>query len=316
MVSFVTRTGDNSVMTTAKMDMSRTSEKIQNAMLKIDTGKNSQSFQDSGEFTPRILNLEGKLSGLKDFEHGETTVNTRLQKMELVVRQINDIAIDFNSRLRKVTSFGANDTTFQNYCSSQLKEVGRLLNSQDEDDRYIFGGTSTLTAPVDMNLAVPLAPGDPISKAYYLGTSTAPSALIGEGQIIDYGITGDTDAFANLINALATAASTGASDDPTSPQYQVMINQVMPMVENASNQLPDQLEFIGVTMKMVEQSESRLNDVQMYTEQILDKLTGASFVDSMMELNMAQVALQVSILAHQKLNDNIDEFINALRSMH
>jgi|GEM_PF-4268771 len=313
MLTLLTRTGDSAMNTSAMLDMTKTSSIIQDSARKVNTGRAMESYQDSKEYAVRILDLETQLAGYEDYEQGETTIKTRLDKMELVLRQLNEISTDYRARLTRATSFGVEDNAFQGYCAIQLQEVQRLLNTQDAEGRYLFAGENTNTAPVDVSLVAPLSLNSPVSTAYYLGTSTAPSGLIGDDQVITYGVTGDNDGFAQLINALVVGAANAPSNDPNSGQYQMLSQMAMPMMALASSELPDVLHAIGNTMKVVEQSAERQNTIMLYTKELLSKMTDADPIDSMYELHRSSMCLKYSMSAHQIILESVDDLLTAMR---
>jgi len=315
MVATITRSSDNSISSSAMADMARTSKAIEEAYRRITTGNNMSSFRDAGEQTSRILGLETKLSGLTDYEQGETTVASRMQKMEVVVRQINEMAVDYRARINKAVSYGVVDTAFQDYCQKQLTAVQKLLNTQDAESRYLFGGEATTTPPVDTSQMPVPGLGSPIDYSYYKGSNTKTSALIGENQLITYGLTANEPGFAKLINAFMIGATTAPNNDANSIAYQKLHTDAMNLLEQVSSDIPDTLQSMGTTMKLVEQSQDRQNSLKTFTQELLSDMTTANYVDSIFELNKAQLCLQFSVIAHQKMSENLDDLLSALRNM-
>lgn len=316
MVAPITRTSDFGNNTAANNNMAKTSKLIETAVLQQTTGLKMQSFANAGELTTRILNLENTLAGYNNFEQGERTIQIRMQKMEIVTQQINDIAVEFRARSIKAASFGVVDTAYQDYCKKQLEEVERLLNTQDHEGRYLFGGDATTTPPVDMSLLTTPAPGGAISYDYYTGTSNQVVGVIVDNQKISYGVLANNDGIANLVNALKIGTQTFPNNITTSPAYQRMTVDIIPMLEKASLQIPDILQDIGSTTKLIEQSIERQDTIKAYTQELLADLIETNPVEVMKTLTMSQVALQFSFMAHQKLVEGSQDLLAAMRNMH
>lgn len=310
----VTRTADTTVNTNILRDLSRTSLNIEQSNREITTGTRVHTYKDAGDDTARIMNLEDILTGLTSYKQSGTTVTERLRKMEISVRQINDIAVEYRARLNKATSFGVTDTTFQSFCQSKLEEVQRLLNTQDSDRRYLFGGYETTSPPVDISLLAAPAPGALVSYDYYLGTTDSVSAKISDLQELHYGITAGNDGFAKLIHALKIGATSAPSSDTNTIDYQKLKNSATPLMEEVSSAIPDILQEIGISMRVVEQTNERNQSTHEMISNMLADLKDADPVKSMFELGKEQVKLQFSMIAHQHLSQNLDSLLSLLRN--
>jgi flagellin-like hook-associated protein FlgL len=315
MVGALTRSGDASLYKSALTDMAQTSNKIETAQKHITSGKNMSSFADAGEYCGRILGLELEISGLEDYEQGETTVMNRLLTMENIIRDLNSMAMDYRARLNKVVSYGDSDGSFQNYCAKQLAQVERLLNTQDPEGRYLFGGEVTSTPPVDVSKVVAPSIGAPATYSYYLGTITTPPAIMSDGQVVAYGITARDDGFAQLISALAMGVVTSPSNDASTQQYQTLINGAIPLIDQASRNIPDSLQELGTSMKLIEQSADRQDTVKVYSKDLFAKITEANLVESLVRVNKEEMILKISIAATQKSSESMDELLDALKRM-
>jgi flagellar hook-associated protein 3 FlgL len=285
----------------------------QNLSNQISTGRVLNSFQDSGEQTARIVNLEIKLSNLEGFDQGEKTLTSRMEKIELVTRQLQNIASDLRVRAIGVADAGSKDTGFRNYCKIQLEAVGKLMNSKDEDGRYLFGGQETETPPVDLSKLNAPAQGDPVNYAYYQGTNAQAVGIIGDDQVVSYGVTANQDGFAKLISALKIGSTIGTSNDAGSPDYQKLKQDLLPMAEAAAMQIPDLLEEIGETSKMLEQSALRQESVKAYTQELLASLTVTNFPAAHQEFQQAYIGLQYSMMVMQKMDEGASDLLRLLR---
>jgi flagellar hook-associated protein 3 FlgL len=314
MVSYINRIADVALNRTAMADTAATSQKIEEARRQVYSGKSMTSFQEASDHTLRILNLETSISGMVDFEPGETTINVRLQKMELVVRQLNSIASDYSARLTNAVSFGPTDPGFQDYCQKKLTEVESLLNSTDTDGRYLFAGEATTTPPVNVSLLPTPNLGDPVNYSYYCGHGNPPAGLIGDDQPFTYGVTANDDGFANLIHALKIGATTLPNNDASSVEYQKLQNNAMTVMGTATKIIPDCLQQIGTSMKVVEGSMERQKAIIDYEKGLLSELTDADYFVALADLNRLTVALQCSYIATQKMNSSLEDMLSALRN--
>ena len=90
-----------------------------------------------------------------------------------------------------------------------LAELQRALNTRI-DGQYLFAGSRTDTAPVDLPAAA-VTTADP--SLYYRGDGVRLTVRVDAGVEVGYGVTADDAGFAGLIAALGQAKAAHAAND-------------------------------------------------------------------------------------------------------
>ena len=197
------------VTTAAQHDLMMTNiralqQRVADTMIQASSGKVSQQYSGIAADSKRLVGLEATDASLKQYVANNTLVDQRLQTMETNTGQLMDIASQLKSLLVQATSSGnAQNMGLDNTAKTLLDQVGALLNVQ-VDGRYLFAGSATNTAPVDLTaLAAP--PGTYPSTAdttYYQGDNVTLSTKAGPNLDISYGVNADEGGYEELIRSL------------------------------------------------------------------------------------------------------------------
>ena len=97
-----------------------------------------------------------------------------------------------------------------------MNELASLLNTQ-YDGRYLFAGSRTETAPVDMSAYSNTTSATTADTSYYQGNDELASAKVSTSQSITYGVTADNTAFEQAMRAFSmiTNATSSPADSTT-----------------------------------------------------------------------------------------------------
>ena len=161
-------------MTFMRDAMSRTVD----LQTQIASGKKSQQYKGIAADTGRLVSLETAYARVNQYTTSNNIVGLRLQSMDSSVSQVFDVASSFKTLLVQALNAGTTSgLNISDQASQMLDQVASLLNTQ-QDGRYLFSGSRTATAPVDVSAlppayTVPTADGDAVS--YYQGDQVVQS---------------------------------------------------------------------------------------------------------------------------------------------
>lgn len=128
-----------------------TQERISDFNVQLATGKKSQSYAGISKDVGQLLGVEITQSRTQQFIKNINLADQRLELMDIAADSVEDISREFRSTLESALSapeaFSDNLTTLS---SNMRLLVSEALNSRD-GDRFLFGGTRSDRAPVDLN---------------------------------------------------------------------------------------------------------------------------------------------------------------------
>jgi len=193
---------------------SQSSTILQNALQTQAKLAKNQEQQASGYLSGDYAGLGSSAVTLVDLEvsvaRSQASVDVAedaLARVEMTYSVLGGISDVLTSMRANTTAILTEDdlTGLQTVAASYLEDVAALLNTQLAG-RYIFAGSNTQEAPVDLEAYQ----GDNLTDVntdYYTGDDYEQSVRLNSDRTIDYGVTADADAIEEAMRALSYAAT-------------------------------------------------------------------------------------------------------------
>lgn len=273
--------------------LANTQKRLFETQNSISTGKVAPNFAGIGADSSRYVNLQASLSRVDQYLKNGQIVDQRLAQMETINGQVFDIASKFKTLL--VNGLNANqavDLDLNQKATDLLNQVSGLLNSR-LDGRYLFSGSATDTAPVDMNAPGFLTPPGvypgTADTGYYQGNTTKLSARLDESFDLSYGVTADNAGYEQLIRALRLAA-----DATLVPQDQNRIEEALRVVNLAIQDIPNISGQIGSARAAIESIGSKHTDFKQFADKAIGDLANVDVARAVTLLTEDQTTLEAS----------------------
>ncbi|MFQ5774598.1 MAG: flagellin [Kiloniellaceae bacterium] len=172
-----------------------TQRRLVETQIQVASGKVSRDYVGVAIDARRLVNLEGAVTQVEGFVDNINLIEGRLQVMENNVAGAFDVAARFRELLVNALNFeNASVLTLNQRAEDMIVELAGLLNVK-RDDRYLFAGARTDTAPIDASIL--LNPNVPqVDAAEFTGQATTSgtgiTGLTGIVSVkVDSGNTGD-----------------------------------------------------------------------------------------------------------------------------
>lgn len=197
----------------------------------------------------RALNLEKRFHELEHLEQQDIEARRHLQTMDQAVQTIQNEA----KRLyQNLSAFWTGSHSTSPHEKQILRQQGQMafqacikaLNTQDDQNAYVFSGQRTQTAPVDMTHHPLPRPQDPVNATYYQGDHAA--RFITE-DISTINIRADHPAFAHILRASQLIAQAPESSE-SQPFYQSAMESLTKGIEGCT----EHLSVLGLQMQSLE----------------------------------------------------------------
>jgi flagellar hook-associated protein 3 FlgL len=268
--------------------------RMANENISISSGVTAQRYSGIAEDSKRLVNLQATHESISRFVDNNTVIDQRLQTMETNVSQLGDIASQIRTQLVSALNAGnAADSGINVLAQNLLDQVSSILNVSF-DGRYLFSGSMTNTAPVDLSdpmFVVPPAtyPSTP-DLNYYQGDQQILSTRADTDLTVNYGVTAADPAIEKLIRTLHLVATSVVSPVPDTSRLQ----DALGVAEEAANEIPQIVSQIGAARKSLETANSVHNETLLYTEQTIGDLQNTDLAQAITLLNADQSSLQAS----------------------
>lgn len=269
---------------------------MNNLNAEISTGLTAQTYSQIAPQASQLVDFREQTSQQQSYVNTINTLSTRLSTMSLALQQIQTAVQGFNSNLQN-EAYNATQPNIQTQAQLLLQQVAGLLNTQDGTS-YVFGGTDTNTAPVDLSglptgaaatLTTPVN-GTPASGGYYAGGAQLSPVKIDNQLGLDYSITAnDAGSFEPIIRVLNFLVQ-NAPFSSTSPVDQANITQASQMLTNALQSLTNTEGQLGL-------QQSELNSELTLHQQALSLAQNG--VSGILAVNQATAITQLQTLETQ-----------------
>ncbi len=148
-----------------------------------------------------LLAVNRKVQDANVYIQNASTVQMRTEIMDYAIGNLFDIANDLNSTM-SMSTHSIERKELMQVATNKLDEIKSELNI-NIGSSYLFSGSMVNTQPIGDIRQV---------YSYYQGNSFISSAKISDSSDLYYGVTGDNDAFVQLITSANIAAKVGADD--------------------------------------------------------------------------------------------------------
>ncbi len=267
-----------------------------NAQEVVSTSKRINKLSDDPVGLVTVLDLRSSLSNIEQLGRNVSMGKSWLTASESALTQVNDILTDVKALTVQMSSANTGDTQRANasgVVKEYLDEIISLANSQS-GGRYLFAGTSTDTAPFELNGTT--------GEVDYSGNTTAFSIKIGSGSNIAVGKVG-SEVFGenwdenNIFRTLSDLQGYLESNDIAG------IQDVMGRLDVHMTKINSEISEIGGKTIRMEVKENIIADLKLTYTDRKSQLEDADVSEAVIDLNAKQLAYNAALTSASKVMD-------------
>lgn len=207
---------------------------------------------------------------------------------------MTDVASSLQTLLVQATSdSGGDDVPLKEEAEGMLQIVASQLNTQ-EDGRYLFAGSKTDTAAVQVPVPDPTTFGIPEDN-YYQGDDLELSARLDEELTLSYGMTADREGFQLLIGALKAAIRGDTIDSDA------MKTTALDLVGQAIDKLTDYSSEIGTNLSLVDTVRNQHEDLVTVLENNIGEIENTDIPKTVSLMSQQETLLEASYMTIARL---------------
>ena len=255
------------------------------------SGMKADSYSGVSDNSYVISTLSAEISESSAYADLAEQIQSRVEMYYSTLNDMVDLMSDMLADISGALSTGSPDVAGINEsATAALSTMESLLNTQYED-RYLFAGSATNTAPVSVDVADYPAMTTPSAAdtSYYSGNSDIASAKVADGTTIEYGLTADQEPFEQALRALNLTAY--ASADPID---EAALTEAMTLIEDAVAGIADLQTQVSLTQDELEAVVDMHTDFQLTAEGIVTDLSEVDLAEAMVNLETLSVQLEAS----------------------
>lgn len=249
----------------------------------ISSGLKSNSYEELARESRQILSLESEYRRLTTQSENAQTALNRTEVMYDSIGQMLNEAQGFLAQLNAAISGTSSSAEIQNQAQNSMELTQSSMNRQFEG-RYLFAGSATQTAPVDITATGyggALAPST-ADTTYYQGNDYVQSVEISDGYTINYGVTADNAIFEEVLRAYDLVRTT-PDDDATLNEAYTLLQGAVDSMSELRSQVSQDSTTIDRTIN------ERLDELNLIDNMLAD----------LREVDLAEVSIRLAELEVQ-----------------
>lgn len=257
------------------------------------SGTISSDYAGLGTDAATLVDLEVSISRS---EASLSVTEDALSRVEMTYSALGGISDILTSMRADVTAVLTDEdlTALQVVAEAYLEDVSSLLNTQLAG-RYLFAGSNTQEAPVDLTgyEATDLTTTD---SSYYTGDTYVQTVRLSSERSLDYGITADTEAIETAMRALSYAAS---ADPLTTDDVEVLSDLLVEAQDGV-------IALQSITSTDASSLESFISSEGEYiaeAEALASELNSSDVAELIVQASSYEVQLEASYAALGSLSD-------------
>jgi flagellar hook-associated protein 3 FlgL len=282
----------------------RTQRNVNDLQVQIATGKRTQSFSGISKDASRLVTIKSELTKAEQFLENITVTEKRLDLMQFVVDQIEEITRDFRGDISTMLNGSAAERfQLQQQAAAVRDQIVQLLNTRD-DSRFLFAGGKVTTSPVDLGNGTYTAPTAGTFDAgpdtgYYEGDSVTQSTRIDDGFTISYGVLANESAFEKIIRTLDNVAQNTFTDPISAANQTILrssITELSAALDNngSSKTVADLASDIGLDRVVMENAREKHFDFIRFAQDTIGSIENIDAAETITALNFEQIQLESS----------------------
>jgi flagellar hook-associated protein 3 FlgL len=274
----------------------RTQSTMANQQIQEASGLVSSDFGGLGSTTQQVLNLQVSATRSQSYIDAATLTNSKIQVMYSAVNSIADLATQFRALLTSATSASSTDAaSVTESARNMLEQTASVLNTQ-YNGNYLFGGSETKTAPVDVSSTSYSETTSPssVDTGYYQGDSQLASVRVSDSQTVSYGVSADNTAFEKIMRAMNLAAS-------NSPLSTETLNEALDLAVEGIDELGLVQTRISNASASIENASAYQTEYLSYVQTLGSDLTSVDVAAVTAKLATYQAQLTASYSAIAKV---------------
>ena len=311
MVTRISSFGQNDIILN---QMLRNQQRVFEDQRQVVTGRKASSFDGFAGQNSAIISAKTMLAQAQAFMQTNTELQARLEFQNTTLGAIADLGDRLHQELIKAvgrnSGLGLNEVV-----EDMFQELVSLLNTRF-DGKYIFGGTKTDTAPVNVNSVTDLINLATAGDAF--DNNAVKSTLkVEENRTLTFGVLADEVALP-LLTALrrllqfengilpagaGSFAPAGSFSDPLSEnQRQFLVSEFSTII--AAIDAAREAEAInGINLGFLDQLTMRQRDDVTFLKGFVGELEDVDMAEAISNLQRDQIALEVSLHVTARLTE-------------
>jgi flagellar hook-associated protein 3 FlgL len=235
-----------------------------------------------------------------------TMATTQADIQDTQLSSLSDLA---NQLKKAVSDAVANNdpSTLMTQVQSIFSQASAILNSQDANGDYIYGGGNTTTPPFSVNSLSALA-ALPSAAAAFVNGNDLKSVQVADGQTVTYGLTasnigtGLMQALQDIANFDAGPTGNLSGSTTVSQAQETFLDGQIGSLANVGTAITNVTAANGGVYNQLQSAASQQSDMKTLYSGFISNIQDTNLADAATQLQLNQTALQAALQVTATLN--------------
>jgi len=301
----IDRVATNSQAQYMLQQIAQANANLSQTQAQVASGKVSSDYSGLGD---KVAILEAARSASSRADAYQATTQLAITQTDLQNTQLTTLS-NLAAQLRQAvtTALANNDaSTLMTQAQGIFDQAVQILNSQDANGNYIYGGDKDNTPPVTATSLADLQALPSASDAFANGTVTR-SVNVGDGENVQIGLLA-SDIGQGLMQSLKDIADFNAGPNGnfgsnlTGAQSDFLGSQI-PAITSVDQSLNNSAAANGYTYNRLQDALGRQQSLSTLYKGFTSDLEDVDMATAVSNLNQNQVALQAALQVTSQLNN-------------
>jgi flagellar hook-associated protein 3 FlgL len=270
---------------------------VNQSQQQVSTGLVSTTYSGMGDKAAMLESAQSALDRTNGYQAATAIAVNQANLQDSQLTQLSNIANTLQQDLAEALGNG-DATTLMTQAQGLYSQVEQILNSQDANGNYIYGGDNANTPPLTASTLTQLASLPSVSAAFANG-SKAQSVRVSDGETVQVGMLASNVA-TNLIQTFQSLASfdAGPNGNFGSGLTQAQSNFLSGAVQSAqtaAQSVNTAAAENGDTYNQLQDAQNRQQSLSTLYQSFVSNLKDVDMSTAITQLNQNQTALQAAL---------------------
>lgn len=294
------RIASSQYSTTMNTALQNASSRLEEIMQKMSTGQKFLLPSEDPVTNVRLSRITRQEASISQYRDNISALNVRLQQNETHLDSLNSDMQEARDLVVWALDGGnSSDDLKAMYSSLQSlsKSLVNTANSRDDEGRYLFAGTASLTMPITYDETAPAG-----SRYSYAGNSGTQDVVVGNGITEQANV--NVAEMADVLNQLdATIGILGGdSPDANDAATHAQLQATLDAIDSGMNSVSSKIAGIGGAQNVLSTLDGSLSNVSVSNQQALIDLGQLDYGDAAVRLNGYSTAVQATQKAYAQVS--------------
>lgn len=287
-------TNAQSMMLVSQLDQDNTA--LNQTQQQVSSGLVSTTYGGYGDQTAALESAQAAVDRTNSYQ---TATQLAINQVNLQDTQLTQLSSLASQLQQDITTAVANNSgsTLMASASSIYDQVTQILNSQDSNGNYIYGGDQNNTPPVKTASLSDLASLSSVSQAFTSGTVKG-SVQVGDGQTVQVGLlasnigTGILQTLSDITNF--NSGSNGNFGATLSGAQSTFLSNEISVAQSASETVNNVAAQNGDTYQQLQGALTQQQAMNTLYTGFVSNIQNVNMASAISSLNLDQTALQAA----------------------